>query len=148
MRVSRGASESRPAFLGHPSMILSVRLAATNPTKAIGYVARRFTPAALRVQKIYIFLLSHPPRMNRGWAQPCVHGVSTMKKICGSFYADWRDEHRRRHRKTFPTKKAAVRYQRRMQLAARSKKPQASRASARSRRPGSKASAPAAPPQK
>ncbi len=45
-----------------------------------------------------------------------------MQKRCGKFMADWRDEHGRRHRKAFTTKKAAARYQARMQNASRTKK--------------------------
>jgi hypothetical protein len=42
-----------------------------------------------------------------------------MQKICGSFYADWRDENGIRHRKTFPTKKEAVKFQQQQQGQAR-----------------------------
>jgi len=49
-----------------------------------------------------------------------------MKTKYGKHYADWRDEHGKRHAKAFPTKKAALRWQRRMQLATAGKKAQAS----------------------
>ena len=40
-----------------------------------------------------------------------------MREKFGSHYADWRDEHGRRHMKAFPTKAAAQRHTRKMRRA-------------------------------
>ncbi len=48
-----------------------------------------------------------------------------MQKKYGKFYADWRDEHGRRQRKSFPTKKRALQHQNKMQRQASAKKARA-----------------------
>lgn len=45
-----------------------------------------------------------------------------MLRKYGKFYADWDDERGRRHRKAFPTKAAALRYQSKQRQAVQSKK--------------------------
>jgi len=48
-----------------------------------------------------------------------------MQKKYDKFYADWRDEHGRRHRKAFPTKARALKHQRSMQHQTTAKKARA-----------------------
>jgi len=50
--------------------------------------------------------------MDKGEAQHGVPKVSQMQKKYGKFYADWDDEHGKRHRKALPTKKRALKFQR------------------------------------
>jgi hypothetical protein len=48
-----------------------------------------------------------------------------MRNKYGKFYADWRDEHGRRHMKACKTKRAALRLQQKQKNAAHAKKAQA-----------------------
>lgn len=54
-----------------------------------------------------------------------------MMKKHGKYFADWRDERGRRHRKAFPTAKRAHTYQHAQQLAASRKKAHRSEAAQR-----------------
>ena len=63
------------------------------------------------------------------------------------YFADWRDENGVRKRKGFLTASAAKSFQQRMQTEVRRKKAHASRPSARSRKPGQKASSTAHSPR-
>lgn len=56
-----------------------------------------------------------------------------MKVKFGKFYADWRDEHGRRHAKAFKLKKSAEAFAKKMRAEAAAKKAQASAPSRRSR---------------
>jgi len=62
-----------------------------------------------------------------------------MRTKFGSFYADWRDQHGRRHMKAFPTKKQARAYAAKQRKLVAAKKAPASRPSKASSRPGRKA---------
>lgn len=59
-----------------------------------------------------------------------------MRKRYGKFLADWRDENGRRKRKALATKKAALRFQNKMQHQVAAKKAHASAASRKSAKPG------------
>jgi hypothetical protein len=61
-----------------------------------------------------------------------------MKKRYNRWMADWRDEHGRRHRKGFTTRKAAAQYQATMVRAVQRKKARASAALATSAERGAK----------
>jgi hypothetical protein len=60
-----------------------------------------------------------------------------MRRKAGKWYADWRDEHGRRHMKAFPTKKQALAHANKQRRIAATKKARASGPSATSavRRP-------------
>jgi hypothetical protein len=64
-----------------------------------------------------------------------------MQKKLGKWYADWRDEKGRRHRKAFPSRGGALRHQHKMAKDARAKKALASGPSGSSPRRGNRASA-------
>jgi hypothetical protein len=59
-----------------------------------------------------------------------------MKHKYGKWYADWRDEHGQRKAKAFRTKKAALKFSRKMQADAAAKKAPASARSRRSSKRG------------
>ncbi len=73
----------------------------------------------------YIFranlLTSSPNRIVRGFPQHGLQPVS-MKHKYGKWFADWRDEHGKRHAKAFRTKSKARAYSKRMQREAQAKK--------------------------
>ena len=59
-----------------------------------------------------------------------------MVKKYGKFYADWKDPAGHRHRRAFPTKKKALRFQSKMRAETAAKKAPASEPSAKSAKPG------------
>jgi hypothetical protein len=71
-----------------------------------------------------------------------------MRKRYGKFYADWRDEHGKRHMKACKSKTAAVHLSTKMQNQTAAKKDQPSGTSARSAGRVAKASRPGTRPTK
>ena len=59
-----------------------------------------------------------------------------MLKKYGKFYADWHDEHGKRHRKAFPTRKAALHFQTKQRNLVAAKKARPTRAARRFSKPG------------
>jgi hypothetical protein len=62
-----------------------------------------------------------------------------MRKKYGKYYADWRDQHGKRHMKAFPTAKAAKRYAEKQRKDTAAKKHRAERPSRKSSTRGRKA---------
>lgn len=61
-----------------------------------------------------------------------------MLKKYGKFYADWDDEHGKRHRKALPSRRAALKFQTKMRNAVAAKKAPLTRSSRPSSKPGRK----------